>query len=87
MVKGVAVSVLAMLAIAMQASSQTIQGSVVAGGGGRSTSSGNCLRLDATIAQPLAGTASGGVFTLTSGFLPGRGDNESIFHHGFEVCS
>jgi hypothetical protein len=80
-------STLVLLGLAMHASSQTMEGSVIAGGGGRSASSGNCFRLDATIGQPLAGVASGGSFTLVSGFLPGRGDTDSIFHHGFEVCS
>ncbi len=85
--KGIAVLTLAMLGVAMQAGSQTLEGSVIAGGGGRSASIGKCLRLDTIIAQPLAGVSSGGIFTLASGFLAGRGDNESIFHHGFEVCS
>jgi len=73
--------------VAMQASSQTLSGSVIAGGGGRSTSSGGCFRLDATIGQPLAGVANGGTFTIFSGFLPGRADRDSIFNYGFEVCS
>jgi hypothetical protein len=78
---------LGLAAAATQLDSQTIRSSVIAGGGGRSASGGNCFRLDATLAQPLASVASGGVFIVTSGFLPGRGDNESIFNYGFEVCS
>lgn len=72
---------------AVPAGSQTLTASVIAGSGGRSTSPGGCFRLDATVAQPLAGVASGGSFVITSGFLPGRADRDSIFTYGFEVCS
>lgn len=73
--------------LALPAGSQTLTGSVIAGGGGRSASAGRCFRLDATVAQPLASVANGGTFTVTSGFLPGRGDRDSVFSYGFEVCS
>lgn len=73
--------------VAMPAGSQTLVASVIAGGGGRSASAGGCLRLDATVAQPLASVASGGNFIVISGFLAGRADRDSIFTYGFEVCS
>jgi len=30
---------------------------------------------------------TGGAFIVQTGFLIGRGDLDSIFHHGFEECS
>jgi hypothetical protein len=65
-----------------------INGAVIVGGGGRSESPGHCLRLEATIAEPSAGTSSGGTFALTAGhaaqFDPGTRD--ILFDSGFEAC-
>jgi cystathionine beta-lyase family protein involved in aluminum resistance len=47
-----------------------------------------CFGLDATIAEPIAGFSSGGVYNLSAGFAyaaPIASDN--IFGNGFEDCS
>lgn len=80
-------AVLACMAVASHAAAPTIASSVIAGGGGSSTSPGKCFKLDATAGQHSVGHSSGGVFAIDAGFLPGRSDNDPIFHHGFEVCS
>jgi hypothetical protein len=78
---------LACLATASHAAAPTISSSVIAGGAGSSTSPGKCFKLDTTLGQHAAGHSSGGVFAIDAGFLPGHGDNDPIFHYGFEVCS
>ena len=76
------------LAVAVgHAAAPTIISAAITSGGGTSASPGDCYELDATLSQPTAGTSSGGSFILDSGFLPGRSDQEPIFHSGFEVCS
>jgi hypothetical protein len=69
------------------AAAPVITASALVGGGGRSVSPGQCFTLDATVGQPTAGSSMGGSFILDAGFLPGNGDQESIFHHGFEACT
>lgn len=82
-----AAAALACLAVASHAAAPIVANSVIAGGASSSTSPGKCLKLDATVGQHAAGHSSGGVFTIDAGFLPGRRDNDPIFHYGFEVCS
>ena len=63
--------ILLLLLSAAQATAQTgtqVTQSVIAGGGGASTS--GTLRLDGTIGQGTAGTSSGGTFSLEAGFPP-----------------
>jgi hypothetical protein len=84
------VRIVLFLALAMSASAAAapvIVASVVVGGGGRNFSTGGCFRLDATVGQAAAGSSIGGTFILDAGFLPGNGDQDSIFRHGFEVCT
>jgi hypothetical protein len=69
------------------AAAPVITASIVAGGGGRSVSTGQCFTLDATVGEPTAGSSMGGSFILDAGFLPGNGEQESIFHYGFEACT
>jgi hypothetical protein len=87
--RSVAVSLAILLITALPASAQiAMSGSVLAGGGGRSASPGNCLRIDATLGQALAGTLSGGVFAITGGYwakVDGR-SRDSLFNTGFEGC-
>jgi hypothetical protein len=76
------------LAVAVgKAAAQIVTASVIASGGGTSASQGGCFRLDATLGQPTAGASAGGTFILDAGFLPGNGDQDSIFNQGFEECS
>jgi len=66
----------------------TLNGSVIASGGG--IGAAGCYVLASTIGEPVAGTSSGGGFTLTSGFMAGAfvpalgpaGDD--VFRDGFE---
>jgi len=61
---------------------------VIAGGGGHSVSAGGCLGLDGTLGQPVAGTASGGIYAIHSGFWAGAAAvrTDSLFNTGFEGC-
>ncbi|HEX6833240.1 MAG TPA: hypothetical protein VF132_06880 [Rudaea sp.] len=63
--------------------------SVITAGSTTAKSPGGCFRLVSTIGQGAGSgaAASGGIYTLQAGFLAGRGDTDTIFHHGFEVCS
>jgi len=82
------IALLSTLAIsASGVAAPVITASTIVGGGGRSLSPGQCFRLDATLGQPTAGSSMGGNFILDAGFLPGNGDRDSIFHHGFEECT
>jgi hypothetical protein len=72
---------------AIHAVAQTLTSSVIAAGGGTSASAGGCLKLNATLGQPAPGPSSGGTFALNAGYWAGRGDRDSLFHQGFEVCS
>ena len=71
----------------LSASAQTITAFRVDGSGNVSTSQGSCYRAISSIGQPGTQTGTGGAFTVRTGFLIGRGDMDSIFHHGFEECS
>lgn len=51
-------------------------------------SSSACFGLDATIAEPVAGFSSGGVYNLSAGFAYAAPiANDNIFGNGFEDCS
>jgi hypothetical protein len=71
----------------LHASAQSVTGWVIGSGGGSSVSAGGCLKMNATFGQPVAGSSSGGNFTLKTGYWAGRGDPDSIFRNGLEVCS
>jgi hypothetical protein len=77
------------LLAALPASAQIMMsGSVLAGGGGRSTSAGGCLQINATLGQPLAGAISGGTFAITTGYwaMVDSRSRDSLFNTGFEEC-
>jgi hypothetical protein len=47
-----------------------------------------CFGLDATIAEPVAGFSSGGVYDLSTGFAAvSPVVNDTIFANGFEDCT
>ena len=71
----------------LSASAQTITAFRIGGSGNVSTSQGNCSRAISSIGQPGTQMGTGGAFIVQTGFLIGRGDLDSIFHHGFEECS
>ena len=51
-------------------------------------SSSSCFGLDATIAEPVAGFSSGGIYDLSSGFAAvSLVNNDSVFANGFEDCT
>ena len=58
---------------------------VIAGGGVTHASSA-CFDLSVTIAEPVAGTAAGGVYALTAGFWSDPASIDSIFRSSFEDC-
>jgi hypothetical protein len=85
----VAVSLAILLITSLPASAQLAMSAfAIAGGGGRSSSAGHCLRIEATLGQALAGTASAGAFTITSGYWAGidSRSRDSLFNTGFEEC-
>ncbi len=61
----------------------------IAPGGGRSASPGGCRQLSATIAEPVAGRASGGNFAVVAGFQAGLTSfaRDAIFNDGFQECT
>ncbi|MGE4072924.1 MAG: hypothetical protein AB7E72_17290 [Lysobacterales bacterium] len=78
-----------LLALALPVMAQvSLSGQVIASGGGHAESAGRCLELDGTFGEAVAGSASGGSFTLLSGFRTGDsvGSSDSIFRQGFEEC-
>lgn len=68
---------------------QQISSHVIAAGGGTSYSAGGCRVLESTLGQPVIGTASGGSFTVQSGYWagPGRQQRDSIFFADFQECT
>ncbi len=66
----------------------TLNGSVIASGGG--IVAAGCYVLASTIGEPVAGTASNGNFTLDSGFMAGAfvpalgPGSDEVFRDGFE---
>lgn len=78
-----------LLALALPVMAQvSLSGSVIAGGGGHAESPGRCLALDGTFGEAVAGSASGGSFSLISGFRAGDAtvSSDTIFRQGFEDC-
>lgn len=78
-----------LLALALPVMAQvSLTAQVIASGGGHAESPGRCLELDGTFGEAVAGSASGGSFTLLSGFRTGDsvGSSDSIFRQGFEEC-
>ncbi len=73
---------------AAQAGSMQVTAQAISSGGGRSASAGGCRRLEATLGEPVIGHASGGPYTLVSGFQAGisAGPRDSVFNDGFEEC-
>jgi hypothetical protein len=58
----------------------------VIAGGGVSRARSACFDLDGTVAEPVAGPAQGGAFTLNAGFLAMPVATDSLFRNSFEVC-
>lgn len=58
----------------------------VIAGGGVSRARSACFDLDGTVAEPVAGLAQGGAFTLNAGFLAMPVPTDSLFRNSFEVC-
>lgn len=58
---------------------------VIAGGGVTHARSA-CFDLDGTVAEPAAGSAQGGNYTLDAGFLAMPVATDSLFRNSFEVC-
>ena len=60
----------------------------VASNGSSTRSSSSCFAMTATIAEPVAAYATGGDYTLRSGFTAASSPvNDSIFSNAFEDCS
>lgn len=76
------------ITLAQAGSTVTISTSLIAGGGGFSQSPGACLKLDSSIGQAVAGTASGSNFELRSGYWPGQAGSQGdfLFTNSFEEC-
>ena len=64
------------------ATSLNIERQVIAPGGGRA--SGDGWQLDGTLGQVAAGRATGGTFTLDSGYWAAEPPTTEIFANGFE---
>ena len=64
-----------------------IEASHVTAGGGRSTSAGGCLAVDASIGQDTLGQSTGGAFSIRAGFWPAVAKrSDSLFNNAFEEC-
>ena len=64
-----------------------IDASHVTAGGGRSSSAGGCLRLDASIGQDTLGVSAGGSFAVHAGFWPAIAkQSDALFNNGFQEC-
>jgi len=64
-----------------------IEASVIAAGGGRSSSAGGCLKVDASIGQDTVGLSAGGSFSVRAGFWPAIAKRpDSLFNNGFQEC-
>jgi hypothetical protein len=77
------------LAATANAAEFAIEASVIAAGGGHSSSAGGCLAVDASVGQDIAGLSEGGSFSLRSGFWPAVGDRptDALFNNGFQECT
>ena len=59
----------------------------VIAGGGITRASSTCFDIRSTVAEAVVGSAQGGAFSLTAGFLADDGAiSESLFRSGFESC-
>ena len=58
----------------------------VIAGGGVSRARSACFDLAGTVAEPVAGSAQGGGFTLDAGFLAAPVSTDAVFRTSFEVC-
>jgi hypothetical protein len=76
------------LAATANAAEFAIEASVIAAGGGHSSSAGGCLAVDASFGQATVGLSEGGSFSMRSGFWPavGDGQTDSLFNNGFQEC-
>jgi len=69
------------------ADSYSLDAHIIASGSSVRSSSA-CFRMDAVIAEPVAGSSSGGLYTLTGGFVAvAAPPNDDIFFSGFEDCT
>jgi hypothetical protein len=77
------------LAAVAKAGDFAIEASVIAAGGGHSSSAGGCLTVDASIGHDTTGLSEGGSFSMRSGFWPALGDRptDSLFNNGFQECT
>ena len=82
----IAGSALVLLATA-NAAEFAIEASHVTAGGGRSSSAGGCLVVDASIGQDTLGQSDGGPFSIRAGFWPVVAKrSDSLFNNGFQEC-
>ena len=58
----------------------------VIAGGGVTRAASPCFLLDATVAEPVAGRATGAGYALDAGFLAMPATGERLFRNGFEDC-
>ncbi|RYD15922.1 MAG: hypothetical protein EOP90_03730 [Lysobacteraceae bacterium] len=58
----------------------------VIAGGGVTRAASPCFLLDATVAEPVAGRATGGGYALDAGFLAMPVAGDRLFRNGFEDC-
>jgi hypothetical protein len=78
------------IAIAAHADGQTFSISAKVTSAGTSARSQNsCFRMQATIAQPVVGTASNSGYSITAGFRAAApvATGDDVFFDGFERCS
>jgi len=75
------------LVAAANADEFAIEASHVSAGGGRSSSAGGCLAVDASIGQDTLGQSAGGSFSIRAGFWPAVAKrSDSLFNNGFQEC-
>jgi len=86
--RSIAAVLLAFACGAIDAAAQTFSIDAHVVSAGSPALSGPCFRLQATIAEPVAGYSSGITYAVYAGFQAVAADatNEEIFSSGFEAC-
>ena len=86
--KWIAAVLLAFASSAIDATGQTFSIDAHVVSAGSAVLHGPCFRLQATIAEPIAGYSSSATYSLSAGFQSVAPDvaNEEIFSSGFEAC-
>jgi len=84
----IAAVLLAFVCGAIDATGQTFSIDAHVVSAGSPVLSGPCFRLQATIAEPVAGYSSGTIYSLSAGFQAVAADaaNDEVFSSGFEAC-